>query len=52
MTQLDKLKKQKQTLFLKALKQFPNSPLQLKTKAEIDKLTKKINALERKKKKK
>jgi hypothetical protein len=37
---LNELKKEKQTLFLKALKQFPNSPIQLKTWAEIQKLTK------------
>jgi hypothetical protein len=41
------LKKQRQTLFLKALKQFPNSPTQLKTRNEIDKLTEKIKNLEK-----
>ena len=42
---IEELKKQRQTLFLKALKQFPNSPLQLKTQNEINKLTEKIKNL-------
>ena len=45
---IEELKKQKQKLFLKALKQFPRSPLQLKTWQEIEKLTKKIKDLEKK----
>jgi hypothetical protein len=51
MATLKELKAKKQTLFLKSLKQFPNSPLQLKTRAEIDKITKEINKREAKKKK-
>ena len=44
---IKKFESQKSKLFIKALKQFPNSPAQLKTREEIDKLTEEIKALKK-----
>lgn len=50
MATLQELKKMHHKLFIKALKQFPNSPIQLRTRAELDKVTKEINKREARKK--
>jgi hypothetical protein len=47
-TKLEKLQAEKIKLFSKALKQFPNSPTQKKTKIEIEKVSKKIEAFKKK----
>lgn len=38
----DELIKKRNSLYIKALKMFPNSPAQLEVRKEIDKLNKKI----------
>ena len=48
---LKELKTKKSKLITKAFKQFPQSPLQMKTRKEIDETSKKINYLENKLKK-
>ena len=45
--ELEKLKAKKLKLIVKAFKQFPNSPAQLKTRTEIEKLAKKIELIEK-----
>lgn len=46
MEKLEELKATRNKLYTKALKQFPNSPLQLKTREEIDKINGEIKVYE------
>ena len=46
MKELEELKAIRNKLYTKALKQFPNSPLQLKTREEIEKINGEIKVLE------
>lgn len=46
MKKLEELKSTRNKLYIKALKQFPNSPIQLRTREEIDKVNEEIKVRE------